>query len=190
MQRREEEDREQVRTFTFTTNFTNNCNDIKDSKDLAKVAQILQSVQDSMQGMPQVKLPDFLGFNMLNNINTNQNIKVNFNNKNEVDLSKSIHQLTKNILAKCGIPCGNDIDIEYDMDTTNDENIALSMAREEEAALTASRQRRRNKKKPPEPSPVILSEHQPLNNTQAHGQGQQPQPKKVLRGRLSNRPQD
>ena len=130
-------EREQARELTaklaqeLEQNIDTHCKIIGDATQLTQLQDVLKGISNifNIQN-PEVPFPNNLqekGMSILENINGNSNLKINVTDTNEVELSKSIQDLTKTVLAQFGIEAG-EMQIEYDMDTSRDEEIAKELA--------------------------------------------------------------
>ena len=67
-------------------------------------------------------------------VNQNNITKINFNNRNDIEISKQIRQTMNAILSKVGIQHEDDnLEVEYEMDCTADEEFARQLYLEDQA---------------------------------------------------------
>jgi hypothetical protein len=100
---------------------------LKESNNLKEMIKILEKVTVGIEGLPVEKL-NAKGYDLLEIVNTNRNISINIANERERGNSEKIKELVKGILCKCGIEA-DDMDMEFDMDCSRDEEIARQLAR-------------------------------------------------------------
>ena len=71
-----------------------------------------------------------LGMDLLDAINTNENIKTDFSNPAQVQLSRAIKESVKKALSLCNVIMENeDLDVNYEMDCSRDAELAQELAR-------------------------------------------------------------
>ena len=86
----------------------------------------VRSISDtSKDNIDKQKLSQF-GFNLVEAINTNGFISIDFNNTIHVTASQEVQQSVKSILGQCGID--EDIEVQYNMDCSRDEEVARELA--------------------------------------------------------------
>lgn len=103
------------------------CGLLKETDNHKEMIKILEKVNESLDGIPLEKL-NSKGYDLLEIVNGNKNISINIANERERGNSEKIKELMKVILCKCGIEAG-DMDMEFDMDCSRDEEIARQLAR-------------------------------------------------------------
>jgi len=69
------------------------------------------------------------GLKVLDAINNNQAIKTDFNNRMQIRMSQQVQENVKKILELCGI---EGVEVNYEMDCSQDEEIARQLAQEVE----------------------------------------------------------
>lgn len=140
---------------TITKTVETNTNKIENATNLQDMEEALKQMEIAFKNFPSnISPPSGIqdkGYNVLNTINTNTNVKVNFSDVNDVELSKNIQNLVQNILEQCGIQPGN-LNIEYSMDTSRDEEVAKEIDRTLNKRPAQPRRRR-----DPPPSPVQIT---------------------------------
>lgn len=146
-------ERENVRSF-ITQTIDNHTSNVQNAEKLDQMEGALKSFEEAFKNFPTPPMPfqpmnlQNKGMDFLTKVNTNSSVKVNFNDTKDVELSRNIQGLVKNILEKLGIPAGN-MGIEYHMDTSNDEEVARKL---NETINAPSRQRTRLQQ-PASPNP-------------------------------------
>jgi hypothetical protein len=71
-----------------------------------------------------------LGMDLLDAINTNENIKTDFSNPTQVQMSRAIKESVKKALNLCNVIMENeDLDVNYEMDCSRDAELAQELAR-------------------------------------------------------------
>ncbi len=72
-----------------------------------------------------------LGTEVLDAVNTNTHITTDFSNPVQVSLSRAVKESVKNVLSLCNVILENeDLEVNYEMDTSRDAEIAQQLARE------------------------------------------------------------
>jgi hypothetical protein len=141
---------------TITKTFETNTSKIETAGNLHDMEAALKQMDIAFKNFPSsISPPSGIqdkGYNVLNTINTNTNVKVNFSDVNDLELSKNIQNLVKNILEQCGIKSG-DMNVEYSMDTSRDEEVAKEIDRTLNKRPPPQPRRRRD----PPPSPVQIT---------------------------------
>lgn len=100
-----------------------------DSRSIPEVVLILKKVLKLLDGFVHETLVT-RGLMLLKAINENGAISVNLVNAREMEGSQRIMEMVREVLLKCGLEAG-DIDLEFDMDTAGDEEMARRLAFEE-----------------------------------------------------------
>ena len=85
-----------------------------------KMAQILEDDTIDKQKLGTI------GLSLVEAINTNTNISVDFNNQIQVNASQEVQRLVKTVLKICGVD--DDIEVQYTMDCSRDEELARELA--------------------------------------------------------------
>lgn len=156
-------DRENARN-NITTTFETHSTNIESATQLKQMEEALKSIENAFKDFPPSIAPPSniqeKGMNVLNKVNTNTNVKVNFADVNDVNLSKNIEALVKNILDKCGIQSGN-MNIEYNMDTSRDEEIARQL-QDDFRPRPRPPPRQPGRRRTPAPAPVLDVPPSPL----------------------------
>jgi hypothetical protein len=108
---------------------------IERTKKLEKLVESIQTetsilglyktVQTIKENLDKQKLSQF-GFNLVEAINTNGFISIDFNNTIHVTASQEVQKVVKEILGQCGID--DDIEVQYNMDCSRDEEVARQLA--------------------------------------------------------------
>ena len=101
------------------------CGLLKEANNFKEMIKILEKVTAGCEGLPVEKL-NTKGYDLLEIVNGNNNISVNIANERDRGNSERIKGLVKDILCKCGIEA-DDMDMEFDMDCSRDEEIARSL---------------------------------------------------------------
>lgn len=101
------------------------CGLLKEINNHKEMIKILEKVTSGIEGLPVEKL-NTKGYDLLDIVNGNKNISINIANERDRGNSERIKGLVKDILCKCGIEA-DDMDMEYDMDCSRDEEIARSL---------------------------------------------------------------
>jgi hypothetical protein len=86
---------------------------------------LYKTVQTIKENLDKQKLSQF-GFNLVEAINTNGFISIDFNNTIHVTASQEVQKVVKEILGQCGID--DDIEVQYNMDCSRDEEVARQLA--------------------------------------------------------------
>lgn len=92
-----------------------------------------------------------LGLDFLQSINTNQAIVTNFNSRDQVDMSRALQDIVRQILKCCYVEDAESLDVLYDMDCSRDEELAQQLSQQQHfdlpitAPSTPSRTRRVNR---------------------------------------------
>lgn len=87
-----------------------------------------------------------LGMELLDAINNNAHIKTDFSNQIQVRLSHTVRENVQKILAMCNvITQEEDLDVNYEMDTSRDEELARQLADELPPAPAPAPARRRGR---------------------------------------------
>jgi hypothetical protein len=72
-----------------------------------------------------------VGLELLDALNTNVHTKTNFNNASQVSMSRDVQQTVKHVLTICGVIVNDDdIEVNYDMDCSRDEEVARQLAQD------------------------------------------------------------
>lgn len=150
-------DRENARN-NITTTFETHSTNIESATQLKQMEEALKSIESAFKDFPTSIAPPSniqeKGMNVLNKVNTNTNVKVNFADVNDIHLSKNIENLVKNILEKCGIQSGT-MNVEYNMDTSRDEEIARQMQESFGPRARQRPQQQPGRRRTPAPAPIL-----------------------------------
>ena len=144
-QLRIEEERDELRATEIFTQFTNWINDIYLMLSIVNVSGLVTSILDLLETeydflivcKKQDKLME-MGANMLEAINSNIYAQVNFHDRSEMEISYNMQNNVKKILARCGVIKEGELDVMFDMDTSNDEVMALQLQQQMENSLNVS----------------------------------------------------
>lgn len=95
------------------------------------VDSLLGTLADTVdQQLLEKKTLTELGMDLLDAINTNENIKTDFSNPAQVQLSRAIKESVKKALSLCNVIMENeDLDVNYEMDCSRDAELAQELAR-------------------------------------------------------------
>jgi signal recognition particle GTPase len=94
------------------------------------VDSLLETLADTVdQQLLEKNTLTELGMDLLDAINTNENIKTDFSNPAQVQLSRAIKENVKKALSLCNVIMENeDLDVNYDMDCSRDAELAQELA--------------------------------------------------------------
>ena len=95
---------------------------IKIETSIMGVYKIVQTIKENLD---ELKRPQ-IGLSLVLAINTNPFISIDFNNTIHVTASQEVQKVVKEILDQCGID--DDIEVEYNMDCSLDEELARELA--------------------------------------------------------------
>lgn len=100
------------------------CNHIMVSDKLADVDRLLTKLHTFLK-KAKINHPSLTsrGMDLLESVNANPNIHINLMDQREVKLSNKMKETLKSVLALMGVDA-QDMNLEYEMDCTNDEDIA------------------------------------------------------------------
>lgn len=100
------------------------CNHIMVSDKLADIDRLLTKLHTFLK-KSKINHPSLngRGMDLLESVNANPNIHINLMDKREVKLSNKMKETLKSVLALLGVDA-QDMNLEYEMDCTNDEDIA------------------------------------------------------------------
>jgi len=85
-----------------------------------KMAQIMEDPDIDKQKLGPI------GLSLVEAINTNKFITVDFHNTIEVTASQEVQRIVKTVLKICGVD--DDIEVQYTMDCSRDEELARELA--------------------------------------------------------------
>lgn len=123
--RLEEERQRKAKEDEALAHIDTHCGLLKETNNHKEMIKILEKVTGSLDGIPLEKL-NIKGYDLLDIVNGNKNISINIANERDRLNSEKIKGLVKDILCKCGIEA-DDMDMEFDMDCSRDEEIARSL---------------------------------------------------------------
>ena len=103
-------------------------NFIKVLKEHTNLNQIKNTTAEILEFSVTQRNAEF-GLKVLDAINNNQTIKTDFNNRIQILVSQEVQENVKKILELCGI---EGVEVNYDMDCSQDEDIARQLAQEPE----------------------------------------------------------
>jgi hypothetical protein len=100
------------------------CNHIMVSDKLADIDRLLTKLHAFLK-KSKINHPSLTsrGMDLLESVNANPNIHINLMDQREVKLSNKMKETLKSVLALMGVDA-QDMNLEYEMDCTNDEDIA------------------------------------------------------------------
>ncbi len=99
--------------------------EIKIDTSILGVYKIVNSIRDTIKDTLDKQKLAQIGMNLVESINTNPYISIDFNNTIQVTASQEVQKTIKVILGLCGID--DDIEIQYNMDCSRDEEIARQL---------------------------------------------------------------
>lgn len=108
------------------------CNISKDIKSVKEMHNLMTKVLvtlDSCQKEDIIPKQELMGkgLDILESINSNTNLCIDLRNQVAKEASKQLKEIVKTILTRCGISA-SDMELEFDMDCSKDEEIAIALA--------------------------------------------------------------
>ena len=94
---------------------------------IKKTVDEMLEIIESNKELDKQKLSS-IGLSLVEAINTNTFIVTDFSNQIHILMSRDVHAIVKSILSLCGID--DNIEVQYDMDCSMDEEIARQLAQE------------------------------------------------------------
>lgn len=103
------------------------CNVLESACCIAEAKQVLENIKDKLD--VNIKHEDLLGIGgkILEVLHSNPNVKINLLEPSDIQASQDIKELSKLILTTLGLDA-SDIDLEFEMDCSKDEEIARALA--------------------------------------------------------------
>lgn len=150
---REREREEAIRQFDITKdqlwyNINTKTNDIRCYTVNQQIYDSVKSLIDDftaiIEYLEDKAVLSQLGMDLLDAINTNHNAKTDFSNPAQVELSRGIKENVKKILSICNIIMDTEeLDINYEMDCSQDEMLATELQQQLYTNDIPRQQRRR-----------------------------------------------
>jgi hypothetical protein len=100
---------------------------LTEHNNLNQIKNTTTEIIEFIQGASKDDIAPF-GLKVVDSINNNLGIKMDFSNKTHVLTSQQIQENVSKILEHCGVEGG--IEIKYEMDCSQDEEIARQLAQE------------------------------------------------------------
>lgn len=120
------------------------CNLLENAHSLNEAKEILENLKSKIDVNIKDESLSSIGSIILNILHSNPNVKINVLEPLDITTSQSIKELAIFILTALGLDAG-DIDLEFDMDCSKDEEIARALAASWEPPIVVPRRGRPRK---------------------------------------------